>query len=71
MPFVPYLNSYVTADAKAGWRAAALRSGCTMAGLLEALGRALNENPARLPRMEAVVEVARTVDVERRGRGES
>lgn len=47
------------------------RSGVTITGLLDALGRYMQENEMNTPTTRAIVELARQTDAERRTRGRS
>ena len=63
---MPQVFGRVTDDARRGFGRACHSGGVTMAALLEALGRALLDDPTVIP--PEVYEEARTVDIERGSR---
>lgn len=64
----PPLKVNLTDEARRGWDRSCAQWGTTRTGLFEAMGRLLDEHPARLPDLEDLLQVARTIDIERRSR---
>lgn len=55
--------------ARNGWQKASRMSGCSITAIIEAIGRDLEKDPDRLlKRGEDLIEAARAIDLERRGR---
>lgn len=56
-------------EARRGWQKASRQTGCSITAILEAIGRDLDHNPDRLlERGSDLIEAARQIDLERRGR---